>query len=113
MNGSHEVMNEQRFSQKSYAVAVILSAIFGILGIHHFYLGRWGHGLFDLALSVTGFVLIGSGTLVLLGMALLLIDVIHTLVVTIRLIIGEYRDGKGLKVPYPGQEKKQLEKVFE
>ncbi len=108
-------MNQQVYSDKRYAVAVCLSAIFGVLGIHHFYLGRWGHGLFDLSLSVGGIVLIsfGSFSLVLLGILLLIIDGIHTFIVTIRLLIGEYRDGKGLKVPYPGQEKKEIEKVFD
>ena len=108
-------MSEQQFSDKRYAVAVILSATFGVLGFHHFYLGRWRHGLFDLFLTIGGVILISLGSipLFLLGVAMLVIDVIHTFVVTIRLLIGEYRDGKGLKVPYPGQRNKDIEKVFD
>jgi len=108
-------MGTQEFSDKRYVVAVVLSALFGILGIHHFYLGRWGHGLFDLALTIGGFALIftGSGWLVALGVILLIADGIHTFVVTIMLLIGEYRDGEGRKVPYPGQERQNIEKVFD
>lgn len=108
-------MGQTAFSEKRYAVAVILSAIFGVLGVHHFYLGRWGHGLFDLFLTFGGLALIivGGFPWVFLGIAMLIVDGIHTFVVTIRLLIGEYRDGRGLKVPYPGQEKQNIEKVFE
>ena len=35
-------------SDRSYGVAVALCGIFGIVGIHHFYLGNHLHGLFDL-----------------------------------------------------------------
>lgn len=108
-------MSEQQFSDKRYAIAVILSAIFGVLGFSHFYLGRWGHGLFDLFLTIGGLILISLGSLplFLLGVVMLVIDGIHTFIVTIRLLIGEYRDGKGLKVPYPGQRNKDIEKVFD
>ena len=39
-------------SRKSYVIAVCLAAIFGTVGIHHFYVGRWLHGLFDLSLLI-------------------------------------------------------------
>lgn len=108
-------MSDEKFSDKRYAIAVILSAIFGVLGFHHFYLGRWGHGLFDLFLTIGGVVLISLGSLplFLLGVLMLVIDVVHTFVVTIRLLIGEYRDGKGLKVAYPGQRRQEIDKVFD
>lgn len=99
-------------SSKSYGVAVCISAIFGILGIHHFYLERWAMGLFDLTLSIGGFYLIwfGSDNLKILGFGLIIIDVIHTFYVTYKLLVGEYADGKGLIVAYPGQKKIQQSK---
>lgn len=89
-------------SERSYGVAVSLSAIFGILGVHHFYLGRIAHGLFDLSLSISGFTFLAMDrpipAIVLLG-----IDWLHTIVVTFQLLVGAYRDGQGRLVTYPGQ----------
>jgi TM2 domain-containing membrane protein YozV len=96
----------QLISDKSYGVAVCLSGVFGILGIHHFYLERWLHGIFDLGLSVVGFSLIffsNDASLGMLGVVLLVVDGIHTIYVTYKLLVGEYRDGQGLIVAYPGQ----------
>lgn len=95
-------------SGKSYGIAVCLSAIFGILGIQHFYLERWGMGLFDLALSIGGYGLILSGHY--WGAALLVIDFVHTLYVTYKLFVGEYADGDGRIVAYPGQKNFQQSK---
>ena len=91
-----------RPSEKSYAAAVCLSAIFGVLGIHHFYLGRWGHGLLDLTMTFSGILLIAAGSFVM-GILILAVDVIHTFVITILLLIGAYKDGSGRVVAYPGQ----------
>jgi len=88
-------------STKSYGVAVCISAIFGMLGIHHFYLERWGMGLFDFVLSIAGFWLILNNEM--WGLALLGIDFVHTIYVTYKLLVGEYADGKGKIVAYPGQ----------
>ncbi|WP_259780347.1 TM2 domain-containing protein [Aestuariispira ectoiniformans] len=98
-----------RVSEKSYGVAVCLSGIFGVLGIHHFYLGRYLHGLVDLGMTLVAFVLYiygvgaGQGSFVLIGGIIFAIDIIHTLWITILLLIGQYRDGNGLLVTYPGQ----------
>lgn len=92
---------ENNFSSKSYTVAVIISAIFGILGIHHFYLERWGMGLFDLSLSIGGFGLLLMGYNI--GLLVLFIDFVHTIYVTYKLLVGEYKDGEGKIIPYPGQ----------
>jgi len=95
-------------SKKSYTVAVCLAAVFGVLGIHHFYLGRLLHGLFDLGLSIAGFTLITIGdseNMVMAGAILLGIDVLHTLYVTFKLLVGEYKDGQGNLVIYPGQKR--------
>lgn len=97
-------MHSQK-SEKKYATAVILSGIFGIFGIHHFYCGRISHGLFDLSLSIFGlsFLYSGSGSLIVLGVILLAIDVIHTIIVTFMLLVGSYKDGQGKIITYPGQ----------
>ena len=97
---------QQLVSDKSYGIAVCLSGIFGIVGIHHFYLERWLHGLFDLGLSVVGLSLIffsDDPSMAALGVGLLIVDAIHTIYVTYKLLVGEYRDGRGLVVAYPGQ----------
>tara|TARA_Y200000002_G_C22122016_1_gene431157 strand:- start:135 stop:422 length:288 start_codon:yes stop_codon:yes gene_type:complete len=91
-----------RPSPKKYATAVCLSGVFGLLGIHHFYLGRWIHGFIDFLMTIVGFILIAAG-LDLPGITILCIDVIHTFVVTILLLVGAYKDGNGDLVTYPGQ----------
>jgi hypothetical protein len=89
-------------SDKSYAAAVCLSGIFGIFGIHHFYLGRWIHGIIDLSMTLSGFTLLATGNPVL-GFLILGIDVVHTFIITIMLFVGVYKDGNGNVVIYPGQ----------
>ena len=99
-------LNQHLISRRSYGKAVTLAAIFGTLGVHHFYLGRPGLGLFDLALSVGAvYFLIASDDSVgqLLGVGLLVADGLHSLIETFRLIVGAYRDGDGAVVAYPGQ----------
>jgi len=92
-------------SDKKYTVAVILSGIFGIFGVHHFYCGRISHGIFDLCLSLSGFFFIYSENvkLIVLGLVLLAIDLIHTIIVTFMLLVGSYKDGQGKTITYPGQ----------
>lgn len=92
----------ETLSDKSYAIAVSLSAVFGVVGIQHFYLGRWFEAILDLSLAIL------TVTLFLLGepmWALLVgaIDAIHTFIVTIMLLTGSFRDGRGRLVCYPGQ----------
>jgi len=86
-------------SPKSYFVSVCLAGIFGTLGIHHFYLGRWLHGIFDLTLAIltVGFIFILWPVAVLLA----IMDFIHTVYVTYKLIVGEYNDGSGRPVSVP------------
>lgn len=95
----------QQASEKNYIVAVCLSAIFGVLGIHHFYLGRYLEGLIDFSLAIGAFILYLNGQI---GWALLVfaIDSIHTFVITILLLTGSFKDGKGNIVCYPGQKLK-------
>ncbi len=85
-------MNNQ--STKSYGVAVSLCGIFGIGGIHHFYIGNHLHGIFDLSLLVLGVYFLISGPEGL-GIFLLIIDIIHTFVVFYKLITEKQKDGSG------------------
>tara|TARA_B100000787_G_scaffold56997_1_gene41448 strand:+ start:230 stop:520 length:291 start_codon:yes stop_codon:yes gene_type:complete len=81
-------------STKSYGVAVSLCGIFGIGGIHHFYIGNHLHGIFDLSLLVLGVYFLISGPEGL-GIFLLIIDIIHTFVVFYKLITEKQKDGSG------------------
>lgn len=92
-------------SDKSYTIAVCLSAIFGVVGIQHFYLGRLVEATIDLGLFVATvyFVITGQIPLAILVGA---IDALHTFIVTIMLLTGTFRDGHGRLVLYPGQKLK-------
>ena len=87
-------------SEKSYVVSICLAGVFGTVGIHHFYVERWLHGLFDLGLFVLTIFLLFNGQLTL-GFFTLLIDIIHTVYVTYKLIVGEYKDGSGKLICIP------------
>lgn len=94
-------------SPKSYGVAVSLSAIFGLIGIQHFYLGRYILGLTDVSLTV-GFIyfmyVAGDEThFLVIGLVCFALDFLHTLFTTYSLFTGSFRDGHGRLIPYPGQ----------
>ncbi len=89
-------------SEKSYAIAVSLSAIFGVVGVQHFYLGRWFEAFLDLGLAIATVYLFLTGE-PLLALLVGAIDAIHTFIVTIMLLTGSFRDGQGRLVCYPGQ----------
>ena len=88
-------------SKKSYVTAVCLAGILGTLGIHHFYVGRWLHGLFDLSLLITAIIFF-SLSFWILAILFLLADLIHNTYFVYKLIIGEYRDGSGRLIRIPG-----------
>ena len=88
-------------SRKSYVIAVCLAAIFGTVGIHHFYVGRWLHGLFDLSLLIAAGIFFFSSAWILAGL-FFFVDVVHTTYFVYKLIIGEYRDGSGKLIKVPG-----------
>jgi len=72
-------------SDKSYVVAVCISAIFGVIGIHHFYLGRYIEGTVDFSLFVATLYFYFTGQL---GWAALffVVDGLHTFIITIMLL---------------------------
>ena len=99
-------------SSKSYVTAVCLSAVFGVLGVHHFYLGRYLEGVLDFSLAVLayGLYLTGHPALALL---VFMVDSLHTFIVTIMLLTGSIKDGDGHLVCYPGQRLGQGKKYNE
>ncbi len=93
-------------SPKSYGLAVSLSAVFGVLGIQHFYLERWFEAFIDFGLAVSTVVLLFMRE-PLLALLVAAIDATHTFIVTIMLLTGSFRDGHGRLVCYPGQKLQQ------
>jgi len=93
-------------SEKSYVVAVCLSAVFGFIGLQHFYLKRHLQGYIDIGLTIGWIYCFASGQ-ILLGVVLFAVDMAHSLTVTILLLTGTYRDGDGKYVCYPGQQLNQ------
>ena len=93
---------EKQPSDKSYVVAVCLSGIFGVLGFHHFYLGRYLEGIIDFSLLLATVYFYFSGQLVW-AVVFFLVDGLHTFIITIMLLTGSFKDGQGNYVCYPGQ----------
>lgn len=93
-------------SEKSYVIAVCLSAIFGVVGIQHFYMGRYVEACIDLGLFLLTIYLFFTGHN-FWALITLVIDGLHTLVVTFMLLTGTFRDGEGNLICYPGQKLKQ------
>jgi TM2 domain-containing membrane protein YozV len=91
------MQNSSERSPKSYGVAVALCGLFGTLGIHHFYLEDWLHGVADLGLFVLMLVFFYQGHLGLAALTLL-IDGLHTIIIFYYLIIEKWRDGQGRPV---------------
>lgn len=89
-------------SDKSYVVAVCLSAIFGVVGIQHFYMGRYFEACIDLGMFLTAIYFFTQGELLYAGL-MFAADSIHTFIVTIMLLTGSFRDGNGRLICYPGQ----------
>jgi TM2 domain-containing membrane protein YozV len=93
-------------SDKSFVLSVVLAGVFRILGVHHFYVGRISHGLFDLSLSIVGFSLLMLGFIeprdsyVAIGVLILLGDYMHSAYFIYRLIVGTYSDGKGRLISF-------------
>ena len=94
--------NQSLKSEKNYSTAVILSGIFGIVGIHHFYVGRWGMGVLDFSLFLVFALLYYNNCFLYAGIVFIL-DLVHTIVVTYLLLVGKYNDGQGKRITYPGQ----------
>jgi uncharacterized membrane protein len=90
-------------SEKSYVVAVCLSAALGLIGMQHFYLKKPLQGFIDIALTA-GWIYCFVVGKILAGVLLLAADIAHSLTVTILLLTGCYKDGTGKYVCYPGQQ---------
>ena len=97
-------------SEKSYTIAVCLSAIFGVVGIQHFYLGRYVEATIDLVLFIGTIYFFFTGQ-ILLAFVVGAADALHTFIVTIMLLTGSFRDGHGRLVLYPGQKLKTGESL--
>lgn len=101
--------DDSEISPKSFGVAVALCGVFGTMGIHHFYIGNWLHGLFDLGLFVASISLwIASAanddpSLMMFAIPCFIVDFVHTLFIFYRLITGQQHDGSGRLITYPGQ----------
>jgi hypothetical protein len=89
-------------SPKSYARAVVLSGVLGFIGLQHFYLGRIEEGLIDVGLTIAWIYCFATG-LVAWGLLFLACDFGHSLIVTVMLLTGNFRDSHGQIVAYPGQ----------
>ncbi|MHC4512701.1 MAG: NINE protein [Planctomycetota bacterium] len=95
-------MHPPERSEKSYVVAVCLSAVFGVVGVQHFYLERYVQGFADLGMTLGAVTFFLRGQWLEAGL-LFAVDCLHTLVVSIMLFTGSFRDGSGKLVCYPGQ----------
>lgn len=94
-------VSAKEISTKSYSTAIVLALLFGVLGVHHLYLRRWGEAALDWGLTITALVLLESHPLA--AVLVFLLDIAHTAVTTSLLIVGKWRDGEGRLVAYPGQ----------
>jgi len=97
-------------SDKSYTIAVCLSGVFGVVGIQHFYLGRLVEAVIDLGMFIATIYFLFSGQ-ILYAIVIGSIDALHTLIVTIMLLTGTFRDGEGRLVCYPGQRLRQGDSI--
>lgn len=89
-----EVVTQSAVSDKSKAVAALLSFFLGMLGIHRFYLGRVGSGAVMLIMGVIGAITTG----ILIGFVLLAIVGIWDIVDFFRILCNGLTDGQGRKL---------------
>lgn len=97
----------ENISEKSYGTAVALCGIFGVVGIHHFYVGNVVHGLIDLGLFLATVIFYiagmepGNEGLLAVAVLCFIADAIHTMIVFFRLIVGKQHDGSGKLIAIP------------
>lgn len=77
-----------------------LCGIFGTLGIHHFYLKDYAHGVADLVLFTATIYFFVNDDIALFFLALVM-DLFHTTAVFFLLIVEKWRDGDGRPVLLP------------
>lgn len=90
-------MHSDEISERSYGMAVILCGVFGVLGIHHFYLRNHIHGFIDFGMFAIAIVLFRDGQGELAAIVLL-VDALHTVIVFYKLITEQEHDGDGRRV---------------
>ena len=54
-------LNEQRYSEKTHLVTLLLAWFLGMFGAHRFYTGKIGSGIAMAVLTITGFLAFVSG----------------------------------------------------
>lgn len=85
---------ENAISDKSKVAAALLSLFLGMIGIHRFYLGRIGSGLFMLFLTIVGFLTTG----LLFGFGILAFVGIWDFIDFIRILCNGLTDSQGYKL---------------
>ncbi len=89
-----EVVRQNVTSDKSTVAAALLSLFLGMLGIHRFYLGRVGTGLFMLFLTIVGFLT----TSLLFGFGILAFVGVWDFIDFIRILCNGLTDSQGYKL---------------
>lgn len=89
-----EVVTSPTISPKSRLAAALLSFFLGSLGIHRFYAGKIGTGIFMLILFIFGFFSLS----LIIGIFPLLIWGIWDLIDFIMIIAGIFKDKDGLPI---------------
>ncbi len=97
---------QKAISSKSRAVSAVLCVLLGGFGVHNFYLGKVGRGVFQAFLTVCEFILFGLGALMgeehetmavifgMMGFVPLGILCIWLLIEFLMILCGSYRDGE-------------------
>ncbi len=91
-----QVTNDYEFpvSQKERLVALLLCFILGTVGAHRFYAGRIFSGICMLILTVLGFLT----AVFAFGFALIGITTLWSLIDLVIIILGNFKDSKGLYI---------------
>lgn len=101
LDGSSAISRATR-GKKLILPAMLLLIFFNFLGLHAFYTGRIGQGIFYLVGSLVSGILIfllgNGGVLVILPAVIMLILCVCLLGDLLRLLTGSYKDGDGNKM---------------
>ena len=89
-----EVVTQSTMSDKSKVAAALLSFFLGMFGIHRFYLGRVGSGIFMLVLTGLGYLTMG----LIVGIGILVIVAFWDMIDFIRILCNSLVDSQGRKL---------------